>query len=236
MKDLFADANFPRTLDQRVYHLGIRAGEVANRIITVGSPSRAKRIAGLLDASPWHLTTERGFLIFTGRYQGIPLSIVSIGMGNSMADFFMREVRECLSGDMVVVRLGSCGGLGDVEVGSVVVPRASIAVNRNYDYDFQTGQSTEPPYRYSKPVQADEELRAAVAKALRDTHPPTVTAGVITDTINASTDSFYSSQGRQTSFPDHNSEVIRNLQSLHKDLATFEVTRSRLFALRSVRR
>ena len=28
---LFAD--FPRTLDQRVYHLGLRAGEVANRIV-----------------------------------------------------------------------------------------------------------------------------------------------------------------------------------------------------------
>lgn len=225
MKDLVTDANFPRTLDQRVYHLGIRAGEVANRIITVGSPSRAERIAGFLDASPkpFRLATERGFLTITGRYQGVPLSIVSIGMGSAMADFFVREVRECLSGDMVVVRLGSCGGLVDVKVGSVVVPRASIAVNRNYDFDFQTGQSTEPPYRYSQPVHADEELRAAVAKTLRDTRPPTVAAGVITDTINASTDSFYSSQGRQTSFPDYNSGVIKDLQSLHKDLATFEM-------------
>ncbi|GJE89279.1 purine and uridine phosphorylase [Phanerochaete sordida] len=225
MKDLVTDANFPRTLDQRVYHLGIRAGEVANRIITVGSPSRAERIAGFLDASPapFRLATERGFLTITGRYQGTPLSIVSIGMGNAMADFFVREVRECLSGDMVVVRLGSCGGLVDIKVGSVVVPRASIAVNRNYDFDFQTGQSTEAPYRYSKPVQADDELRAAVAKTLRDTRPPTVAAGVITDTINASTDSFYSSQGRQTSFPDCNSGVIKDLQGLHKDLATFEM-------------
>lgn len=74
--------------------------------ITVGSPSRAERIASFLDASPppARLATERGFLTITGRYQGVPLSIVSIGMGNSMADFFVREVRECLSGDMVVVR------------------------------------------------------------------------------------------------------------------------------------
>lgn len=50
MKDLILDASkceqscglsfsidslvdFPRTADQRVYHLGIRAGEVANRIV-----------------------------------------------------------------------------------------------------------------------------------------------------------------------------------------------------------
>ena len=72
----------------------------------MGSPSRAERIAGLLDASPvpFRVATERGFLTITGRYKGVPLSIVSIGMGSAMADFFIREVRECLSGDMVVVR------------------------------------------------------------------------------------------------------------------------------------
>ncbi len=146
MKDLITDASksglevdvysilhddisidFPRTLDQRVYHLGIRAGEVANRIvsttlgaskyatqslnlqkiqITVGAPSRAERISKYLDVSPkpFRLSTERGFVTITGRYKGVPISIISIGMGNPNVDFFIREVRECLSGDMVVVR------------------------------------------------------------------------------------------------------------------------------------
>ena len=34
----------------------------------------------------------------------MPVSIVSIGMGYPNADFFVREVRECLNGDMLVVR------------------------------------------------------------------------------------------------------------------------------------
>ena len=60
----------------------------------------------LLDASPkpFRLSTERGFLTITGRYKGVPLSIVSIGMGNANMDFFVREVRESVGGDMVVVR------------------------------------------------------------------------------------------------------------------------------------
>ena len=72
----------------------------------MGSPSRADRIARLFDASPkpFRLATERGFMTITGRYHGVPISIVSIGMGSPNADFFVREVRECLSGDMVVVR------------------------------------------------------------------------------------------------------------------------------------
>lgn len=225
MKDVITDANFPRTADGRVYHLGVKTGEVANRIITVGSPSRAERISTFLDASPkpFRLATERGFLTITGRYKGTPVSIVSIGMGSANADFFVREVRESLSGDMVVVRLGSCGGLIDTQVGTIVVPRASIAVSRNYDFDFQTGQSSEPPYRFSKPVSADPALRAAVAATLQATRPPGVHAGVITDTINASADSFYSSQGRQTSFSDFNAGIIDQLKAAHEDLATFEM-------------
>ncbi|KAI0353249.1 purine and uridine phosphorylase [Trametes cingulata] len=225
MKNRIVDANFPRTLDQRVYHLGLRAGEVANRIITLGTPSRAHGIASYLDPTPtpFTLTSERGFTTITGRYKGVPVSIVSIGMGHPNADFFVREVRECLNGDMVVVRLGSCGGLIDVPVGTVVVPKASIAVTRNYDFDFVTGHSEEQPYRTSKPVFADSDLHRAVVDSLNRTRPSSVATPIVDHTLNASADSFYSSQGRQTSFPDHNADLIDRLMSEHKDLATFEM-------------
>lgn len=36
MKQKLSDANFPHTADGRVYHLGVKRGEVANRILTVG--------------------------------------------------------------------------------------------------------------------------------------------------------------------------------------------------------
>lgn len=52
----------------------------------------------------FRLSSERGFLTITGRYAGVPISIVSIGMGHPNMDFFVREVRECVAGDMVVVR------------------------------------------------------------------------------------------------------------------------------------
>lgn len=41
----------------------------------------------------------------------------------------------------------------DVPVGSVVVPKASVAVSRNVDYDFRNpAENRDPPYRISKPV------------------------------------------------------------------------------------
>ncbi|KAH8091387.1 purine and uridine phosphorylase [Cristinia sonorae] len=234
MKNLIVDANFPRTLDERVYHLGIKAGEVANRIVTVGAPSRAERIATYLDSSPkpFVLNTERGFLTITGRYKGVPVSIVSIGMGSPNMDFFVREARECLNGDLVVVRLGSCGALIDVKVGAVVVPKASIAVNRNYDFDFVNGSSNqEDPYRVSKPVAADVELSALLKDTFERTREPVIQSEIVSGTLNASTDSFYSSQGRITSFPDHNADIIDKLKASHSNLATFEMETFHLFHL-----
>ncbi|KAL6305742.1 purine and uridine phosphorylase [Sparassis latifolia] len=224
MKDLIVDANFPRTLDHRVYHLGIKAGEVANRIVTVGAPSRANAVAAYLDTSPkpFVLSSERGFTTITGRYKGVPVSIVSIGMGHPNADFFMREVRECLSGDMLVVRFGSCGAVIDVPVGTVVVPKSSICVTRNYDFPFASGSSQEYPYKISRPIAADSELHAALQDALNK-HRSSKEMSVVDHFMNASTDSFYSSQGRQTSFPDYNADLIDRLKSSHSNLATFEM-------------
>lgn len=110
-------------------------------------------------------------MTITGRYKGVPVSVVSTGMGFPNTDFFVREVRECLTGDMIVVRsvvnwsaltivgtdvscssLGSCGGLIDIPPGSLVVPKACVAINRNWDYDFVNGDPTQQPYFITKQV------------------------------------------------------------------------------------
>ncbi|KAF7378072.1 Uridine phosphorylase [Mycena sanguinolenta] len=226
MKDTLTDANFPRTADLRVYHLGLRPGEVANRIVTVGSPSRARTVASHFDAAPklFELVSERGFLTLTGRYKGIPVSVVSIGMGHPNVDFFVREVRECLSGDMLIVRLGSCGSLIDVPVGSVVVPKSSVAVERNLDFAFVSPEECqEHPYRISKPVLADPELHSQLHLSLAAGKPQDWKAVIVPGSVNASADSFYSSQGRQTSFPDQNENLIEYLQESVKELATLEM-------------
>ncbi|KAG7440572.1 purine and uridine phosphorylase [Guyanagaster necrorhizus] len=234
MKDTLTDANFPRTADLRVYHLGLRPGEVANRLITVGSSSRAHTIASFLDVTPkpFQLSSERGFLTITGRYKGVPVSIVSIGMGASNMDFFVREVRECLVGDMLVIRLGSCGGLIHVPVGTVVVPRACIAVTRNVDFDFVNPEENDDvPYRISKPVFADPEFHDVVHQALETVKPSGSTTPIVAGITNASADSFYSSQGRHTSFPDYNDTLIEQIIASTPDVATLEMETHHLYHL-----
>ncbi|KAK1232767.1 hypothetical protein PQX77_004092 [Marasmius sp. AFHP31] len=263
MRDTLKDANFPRTADLRVYHVGLRPGEVANRIVTVGSASRARTLAKFLDESPkpFEFESERGFLTITGRYKGTPVSIMSIGMGFPVMDMFVREARECVSGDMVIIRLGSCGCLIDAPVGTVVVPKSCVSVTRNVDFDFtDPDHCDEPPYRISKarrdidfgpPIQAhgDAELLNQVKKSLEAIKPTDSEAPILTDVVNASADrwflsrplsfipacsdrntSFYSSQGRKTSFPDHNEGLIDKLLTI-PDMATFEMETHHLYHL-----
>ncbi|KAF5309521.1 hypothetical protein D9619_012364 [Psilocybe cf. subviscida] len=174
----------------------------------------AKAIAKHLDAKPepFILSSERGFLTITGRYKETPISIISIGMGSPNMDFFVREVRE----------LGSCGGLVDVPPGTVVVPGASVQISRNVDFDFVNPEGcNEEPYHISK----------LLFESLEEAKPSTSTSTIVKGTVNASADSFYSSQGRQTSFPDSNADLINHLEEKIPNLATLEMETFHLFHL-----
>jgi len=171
-------------------------------------------------------------LTITGRFKGTPISIVSIGMGSPNMDFFVREIRECIRGDIAIVRLGSCGALIDVPVGTVVVPKASVTIRRNVDFDFVNPENCEESaYHISKPVYADVTLAAEVCKALHVAKPPSSESAVLAGTVNASADSFYSSQGRQTSFPDHNADLIERLQASTENITTLEMETFHLYHL-----
>jgi uridine phosphorylase len=100
------NANFPLYDDGRTYHVGTKKGEIANLILTVGDFSRAELIAKLLDPSPEPLKiqSKRGYLTITGCYKGVQVSIVAIGMGVAMMDFFVREARAVVDGPMKIIR------------------------------------------------------------------------------------------------------------------------------------
>lgn len=80
-----------------VSHVGVRRGELANRILTVGDPARAIVLSLFLDgvdrentppktvpANLFSFASHRGFLTITGRYKGVPVSIVAIGKRTSI--------------------------------------------------------------------------------------------------------------------------------------------------------
>ncbi|KAF9515827.1 hypothetical protein BS47DRAFT_1371882 [Hydnum rufescens UP504] len=216
--------DFPRTAEGRVYHLGLKHGELAPRIVTVGDPSRALKLAEEFEGGRESVKVEsdRGFLTLTGIYKGVRLSIVAIGMGFANMDFFVRECRECVDGDMFIIRFGSCGCLSDL--------------------DQPTGMSGAhyishlPDFHIPIKAYADDRLHEILAGTLNNAVPRDSKVRVDHEAVNASTDSFYSSQGRITSFPDHNENLLEFLIDRVPGIISLEMETFHLLHLASAYR
>ncbi|KAI8970420.1 nucleoside phosphorylase domain-containing protein [Mycotypha africana] len=241
------NANFPRDEEDRVYHLGIKQGNVANRILTVGDHVRARKIAALLDPEEetghpiFEHLSQRGFLTITGRYKGVPVSIMAIGMGNPMMDFFIRETRASVEGTMAVIRFGSCGTLSHLAPpGAVIVPSGGYCIRRNIDYfadEQQNPELKDKPYVFSGIFKADDEMTTILADTLKTVMAPVeakydFVGPVLTGGLNADGCSFYSSQGRQdAAFWDDNANLLRDIITKYPKTHSLEMETSMLFHL-----
>eukprot|EP00928_Gymnodinium_smaydae_P098075 TRINITY_DN9038_c0_g1_i3.p1 TRINITY_DN9038_c0_g1~~TRINITY_DN9038_c0_g1_i3.p1 ORF type:complete len:318 (-),score=70.52 TRINITY_DN9038_c0_g1_i3:211-1164(-) len=213
----------PKELDGRVTHLGVKEGELARRIVSVGSLSRAERLRELLDppaagAEPFEFTSSRGFTTFTGRFRGEPVSIVATGMGAPMMDFLVREARAVTTGNIAIIRYGSCGGVHPEAVPGTVVlnSEGSVFVQRNYDAFATTepgeGEATAAgeAYRVTRAVAPDAAFAAIARRALHG-----VLGSRLLEGLNVSADSFYGSQGRDDPhFDDRNAGLLAKVDAL----------------------
>lgn len=91
-------------------HIGAEPGQIAPRVLLPGDPLRAKWIAQtfLEDASCY--STVRNMLGFTGRYQGVEVSVQGSGMGMPSCSIYSHELINDY-GVTSLIRVGSCGAL-----------------------------------------------------------------------------------------------------------------------------
>ena len=117
-------------------HLRAETGDYAPNVLCPGDPLRAKYIAEtFFDAGFRQVNAERGMLGFTGTFEGKPISVQSTGMGCPSAGIVFEEL--IMLGASRLVRVGTCGGLGDaMAMGDTVVALAASS-------DDQT------PFRYA---------------------------------------------------------------------------------------
>ncbi|TNJ26766.1 Uridine phosphorylase 1 [Giardia muris] len=201
------NANFPTDSDGRVYHLYIKPGEAANRVLTVGDVGRAIQIARTPGFDiKFVRRAPRLFVTITGLWKGVPLTIISSLMGIPNADFTMRELRHCIRGPYAIVRIGTCGTpLDDARVGDLIIPDEYRTVLRNPDGFGPSGASLSIDQRYliSKPILPSKELTQALRQEVGK-----LGYKVFSGT-GLSCCSFYSSQGRQDpNFRDENKDLV----------------------------
>jgi purine-nucleoside phosphorylase len=101
-------------------HIGAQPGEIAERVLLPGDPMRAKWIAETFLEDPKCYTEVRGMLGFTGRWQGVPVSVQGSGMGMPSASIYTHELINEY-GVKSLIRIGSCGALAmDLNLGDVI--------------------------------------------------------------------------------------------------------------------
>lgn len=233
-----SNTEFPLDAEGRVYHIGAKRGEIANRVLLVGDPNRAELIATAwldkTDKPVFYRTSTRGFTWYTGTYKGVPVTVMAIGMGLSMMDFAVREMRALVDGQMVIIRLGTAGSPHrDCRPGTMVVSSETVRIEQNLekvDYSNPAAPvSWKDAFLISKPAPSDSDLTNSLIEHIKQQVPSA--KGVVSG-VSASAESFYSSQGRvDTNFHDHNKELVDGVLTVIPDLICFEMETHQLFHL-----
>jgi uridine phosphorylase len=137
--------------DGSVYHLGLKPGDCAPVIITVGDPNRVSTVAQYFDTIIFsHQTRE--IHTQTGMLSGRPISVISTGMGTDNIDIVLNELDALFNMDLqsgtpspthtqlTFIRLGTSGAIqSDVPTDSVIVAKTAIGFdNLLHYYDLPT--------------------------------------------------------------------------------------------------
>ena len=94
-------------MEDRQFHINCAAGEIGKYVLLTGDPDRVPEIAAHLEHSR-KVAQKREFTTYTGALEGVPVSVISTGIGGPSAVIAMEE---CVAlGAHTMIRIGTCGG------------------------------------------------------------------------------------------------------------------------------
>jgi uridine phosphorylase len=221
------NSEFPQDGEGRTIHVGVKAGEVAQRVLSVGSAQRAELISQMLDSVDVTVTSGRGFVTYTGMYKGKRVSIIATQMGVPNMDFVVREARAMADGPMAIVRFGTCGALTDASrfrIGQVCVTERCCFVEPDFGLPSDNADDLIGKYRISAMVEADRQLTSCLKQCLPE--------GKYVTGDSASGLDFYGCQGRtERDFDDRNSKVVEDLMATYPNCVALEMEHFMLLRL-----
>ena len=243
----FPETELILTADKRVYHINLKAEDIADDVIVVGDQYRVPQISKFFSKIEFK-TEHREFVTHTGIFNGKRVTVLSTGIGTDNIDIVMNELDAAVNINpetrelnpthrkLNVVRLGTSGALqGDIPVNGIVVSSYGLGLDgllnfydgwdkvcdNNISEAFikHTGWLPNLPYPYC--VKSSDEL---IAKFQQGTHIG----------ITATAPGFYGPQGRQIRLK----AAMANLNEMLTDfrlgehrITNFEMETSALYGL-----
>ena len=108
-------------------HIRARPGDVAEAAIIMGDPARVEQAASLLDGARL-VNSYRGYLTYTGSYEGTPVTVACHCIGGPSAAIAVEEL--AMLGARRIIRVGTAGAFHPaIGEGDVVVPGEAFHVS-----------------------------------------------------------------------------------------------------------
>lgn len=122
-------------------HINAEEGDFAEAVLLPGDPLRARHVAETFLDDMRPVTSVRNMLGFSGRYEGLPVSVMGTGMGVPSISIYATELIKDY-GVRRLIRIGTCGAVADgLAIGDVVLAMGAATdsgVNRmryaGFDY------------------------------------------------------------------------------------------------------
>ena len=112
------------TDEGKTYHVRVGKGDIGRYVLLPGDPFRTDLIASYFDDAKL-VAHNREHKTWTGTLNGVPVSVVSTGMGCPSTAICLEELIAC--GADTFIRVGTCGGIElDVKGGDIVIATAAI--------------------------------------------------------------------------------------------------------------
>lgn len=105
-------------------HIDAEMGEIAPIVLFPGDPIRAKNIASTFLTHVKQINARRNMLGFSGEYQGQRISVMGSGMGIPSMSIYATELIR-FYGVKKLIRIGTCGGLGNVKIGDILMGQSA---------------------------------------------------------------------------------------------------------------
>lgn len=104
-------------------HNNAKENDFAKTVLMPGDPLRAKFIAETFLENPRLLMNVRNMLAYTGTYKGVPISVMSSGMGMPSIGIYSYELFKWFNVENII-RIGSAGAYSDtLKLQDVVVAK-----------------------------------------------------------------------------------------------------------------
>ena len=234
--------------DGSIFHLHLKPGQLADKVILVGDPARVDDVASRFDSVECNVS-NRVFHTMTGLYKGKRVSVVSHGIGTDNIDIVLNELDALMNIDfktrtinpvfqqLTLVRIGTSGGLQPyVPIGTYVAAEKSIGFDGVIYFYADNEKVRDCPF--------EKALQEQLKWKLENVHPYVVSADVslveqitgndIIRGVTIAANGFYGPQGRTLRLPLYDPELNKKIELFDYDgfrITNFEMESSSLAGL-----